>query len=128
MHSMSEFSDDERIAEIYDPWEEFNRSIYKFSYYFDKNVFLPVVSGYEFITPTFVQTWVSNFFGNIGEVRLWTETSPSPDNSKRITKGIMDGRTIGCGSNIWGTYLYIGTEGNSAIMKSVPDLTIILQS
>jgi phospholipid-binding lipoprotein MlaA len=43
--------------------------MYKFSYYFDKRFFLPVVSGYEFITPTFAQTGLSNFFGNIGEVR-----------------------------------------------------------
>lgn len=69
MHSVSEFSDDERIADIEDPWERFNRSIYGFNYYFDKYIFSPVVSGYEFITPTFAQTGVSNFFGNVGEVR-----------------------------------------------------------
>jgi len=88
MHSVSEFSDDERIAAIYDPWEEFNRSIYKFNYYFDKNVFLPVVSGYEFITPTFVQTGVSNFFGNIGEVRTFY-------NSLLQMKGVKALSTLG---------------------------------
>ena len=69
MHSVSEFSDDEPVIDIADPWERFNRSMYKFNYYYDKHFFLPVVSGYEFITPTFAQTGVSNFFGNIGEVR-----------------------------------------------------------
>ena len=69
MHSVSEFSDDENIARVEDPWEGFNRSMYKFNYNFDKYLFLPVVSGYEFITPTFVQTGVSNFFSNIGEIR-----------------------------------------------------------
>jgi len=68
MHTVSEFSDDEWIAGVSDPWEGFNRSMYKFNYYFDKHVFIPVVSGYEFITPTFTQTGVSNFFANIGEV------------------------------------------------------------
>ena len=69
MHSVSEFSDDENIARAEDPWQGFNRSMYKFNYNFDKYIFLPVVSGYEFITPTFVQTGVSNFFSNIGEIR-----------------------------------------------------------
>jgi phospholipid-binding lipoprotein MlaA len=68
MHTVAEFSDDEYIARIDDPWEGFNRSMYKFNYNFDKYIFLPVVNGYEFITPTFVQTGVSNFFKNLGEI------------------------------------------------------------
>jgi len=69
MHSVSEFSDDEPVVGIADPWERFNRSMYRFNYNLDKYFLLPVVSGYEFITPTFVQKGVSNFFWNIGEVR-----------------------------------------------------------
>lgn len=70
MHTVSEFSDDpDRIAYVDDPWEGFNRRMYKFNYYFDNYVYLPVVSGYEFVTPTFVQKGVSNFFNNVGEVR-----------------------------------------------------------
>ena len=61
--------DDEYVARVDDPWEGFNRSMYKFNYNFDKYVFLPVVNSYEFIAPTFVQTGVSNFFNNIGEIR-----------------------------------------------------------
>lgn len=69
MHSVKEFSDDERLIDMPDPWERFNRYMYNFNYRFDKYVFLPVVSGYEYVTPVFIQTGVSNFFGNIGEVR-----------------------------------------------------------
>ena len=69
MHSVSEFSDDEPVVSIVDPWERFNRSMYRFNYNLDKYFLLPVVSGYEFITPTVVQEGVSNFFSNIGEVR-----------------------------------------------------------
>ncbi|MGV8058648.1 MAG: VacJ family lipoprotein [Smithellaceae bacterium] len=69
MHSVGEFSDDEQVVDIADPWEGFNRSMYSFNYRFDKYIFLPVVSGYELITPAFVRKGVSNFFGNIGEVR-----------------------------------------------------------
>jgi len=68
MHSVSEFKD-QSIVVVEDPWEGFNRSMYKFNYNFDKYLFIPVVNGYEFITPTFVQGRISNFFSNIGEVR-----------------------------------------------------------
>lgn len=67
MHSVQEI-DDEYIALVDDPWEPFNRSMYKFNYHFDKYIFLPVVRGYEFVTPVFVQTGVSNFFLNIKEI------------------------------------------------------------
>ncbi len=63
-----------RIAQIADPWEGFNRSMYKFNYELDKYVLLPVVSGYEFVTPTIVQTGVSNFFNNLVEVRNLTNS------------------------------------------------------
>lgn len=53
---------------VYDPWESWNRRVYHFNYRFDQWVFLPVVSGYEYVTPRFVRTGVSNFFGNLGEV------------------------------------------------------------
>ena len=53
MHTVAEI-DDETVARVEDPWEGFNRSMYKFNYYFDSYFFLPVVRGYEFITPTFV--------------------------------------------------------------------------
>ena len=71
MHSLSEVTDD-RVTVTPDPWYGFNRGMYKFNYNLDKYVLLPVVNGYEFITPTFVQTGVSNFFNNIGEIRNLT--------------------------------------------------------
>lgn len=53
---------------VYDPWESWNRRVYHFNYRFDEWVFLPVVHGYEYVTPRFVRTGVSNFFSNLGEV------------------------------------------------------------
>jgi phospholipid-binding lipoprotein MlaA len=73
MHTVSEVHE-EPIAQIADPWEGFNRSMYKFNYNLDKYVLLPVVSGYEFVSPTFVQTGVSNFFNNLVEVRNLTNS------------------------------------------------------
>jgi len=71
MHSVSEVTD-ERVVQTPDPWTGFNRSMYKFNYNLDKYVLLPVVSGYEFITPTILQTGISNVFNNIGEIRSLT--------------------------------------------------------
>ena len=54
--------------DAYDPWEPMNRRIYNFNAIFDNYVFLPVVSGYEFMLPGFVRTGVTNFFNNLTEV------------------------------------------------------------
>lgn len=51
-----------------DPWEGFNRRMYYFNAKADEYVMLPVVSGYEYITPEFMQTGVNNFFSNLGEI------------------------------------------------------------
>ena len=53
---------------VYDPLEEWNRRVYHFNYRFDQWVFLPVVDGYRYITPSFLRTGVSNFFNNLGDV------------------------------------------------------------
>ena len=60
---------DESPLLVYDPWEPMNRAFYNFNAGFDKYVFLPAVSGYQAITPDIVETGVSNFFSNLGEVR-----------------------------------------------------------
>jgi len=54
--------------DAYDPWEPMNRRIYNFNAIFDNYVFLPVVSGYEFVLPGLVRTGVTNFFNNLTEV------------------------------------------------------------
>ena len=58
--------------EVYDPLEGFNRGVYRFNYYFDKYLFLPVVRGYEFILPIYVQDRVSNFVDNVLEFNNFT--------------------------------------------------------
>ncbi len=68
MHTISEFND-QRFAEVADPWEGFNRSMYGFNFYFDKFLFIPVVNSYEYVTPVFVQKRVSNLFNNLTEIR-----------------------------------------------------------
>ncbi len=53
---------------IYDPWEGFNRTMYRFNYRFDKYVFLPVVGGYEYVMPDFAEQGVHNFFTNFRQI------------------------------------------------------------
>ncbi|NWB92099.1 MlaA family lipoprotein [Pseudomonas agarici] len=53
---------------VYDPLESWNRRIYHFNYRFDEWVFLPLVDGYRYVTPTFLREGVSNFFSNLGDI------------------------------------------------------------
>jgi phospholipid-binding lipoprotein MlaA len=55
------------LKEVHDPFEGFNRNVYKFNALFDKYVYLPVVNTYVFITPKIFRTGVSNVLDNIGE-------------------------------------------------------------
>lgn len=67
-HSINEFRD-QRFADVADPWEGFNRDMYRFNYYLDRFLLVPVVNGYEYVTPTFVQHRVSGVFNNLNEIR-----------------------------------------------------------
>ena len=53
---------------VEDPWERWNRRVYHFNYRADEWVMLPVVRGYQYVTPRFVRTGVGNFFDNLGDV------------------------------------------------------------
>jgi phospholipid-binding lipoprotein MlaA len=56
------------LIEVYDPWEGFNRGVYKFNAAFDRAIFLPVVRGYEWVMPNYLQDRVSDFFANLKDV------------------------------------------------------------
>ena len=51
-----------------DPIEKVNRVTFAFNRGLDKVIVRPIAVGYDFITPHFVQTGISNFFGNIGSI------------------------------------------------------------
>ncbi len=96
MHTVREI-DDEYVARVDDPWEGFNRSMYRFNYNFDKYLYLPVVNSYEFITPLFVQTGVTNFFNNIGEIRTFYNSLLQAKGGKAMTTAgrFLTNSTIG---------------------------------
>jgi len=66
--------DEEQTVDIYDPAEPVNRAIYKFNAQFDRALFLPVTELYEFLTPTFVQDRVTNFFSNLTELETFANS------------------------------------------------------
>lgn len=56
------------VAAEKDPWEGFNRRVFAFNEFLDRNLLKPLAKGYQAVAPDFVDTGVSNFFANLGEV------------------------------------------------------------
>lgn len=53
-----------------DPFEKFNRAMFTFNDSVDRVALKPAATAYKNVTPTFVQTGVNNFFGNLTD--LWS--------------------------------------------------------
>jgi phospholipid-binding lipoprotein MlaA len=51
-----------------DPLEGYNRAMFSFNDNVDIYAFAPVAEGYKTIMPSFLQTGIGNFFGNLGDV------------------------------------------------------------
>ncbi len=56
-----------------DPWEGYNRAMFSFNEGVDRALIKPVAKGYEWLVPTPVNTIITNFFSNIGDV--WVSTN-----------------------------------------------------
>ncbi len=54
-------------ADPRDPWEPYNRSMFRFNDAVDNAVLKPVATTYRDVVPKPVRTGVSNFFGNLGD-------------------------------------------------------------
>lgn len=82
---------------ISDPWQGFNRSMYRFNYRFDKYVFLPVVRGYQAITPGFMETGIHNFFRNIQDITTLINSilQFSPEKTANTTGRLIINSTVG---------------------------------
>ncbi len=53
-----------------DPFEKFNRAMFTFNDAVDRTALKPAATAYKKVTPSFVQTGVNNFFGNLSD--LWS--------------------------------------------------------
>ena len=51
-----------------DPWEGFNRAMFRFNDTLDTYALKPLAQGYQKVTPQFLEDGVHNVFGNIGDV------------------------------------------------------------
>lgn len=56
-----------------DPYEKFNRSVFNFNDAVDRNALKPAATAYKAVLPSFVQTGVNNFFGNLSD--LWSSAN-----------------------------------------------------
>jgi len=84
-------------SDIWDPWEGFNRSMYRFNYRFDKYVFLPAVTGYQAITPDFMEKGIRNFFRNIQDITTLINSilQLSPEKTANTATRLVINSTIG---------------------------------
>ncbi len=83
--------------EVYDPWEGFNRTMYRFNYHFDKYVFLPAVIGYMKVTPDAAQEGIHNFFRNIQDITTLFNSilQLNPEKTLNTTTRLLVNSTIG---------------------------------
>lgn len=56
-----------------DPFEGYNRTMYKVNDVADRAIVKPVATAYDTVTPGFVKTGVRNFFGNLSD--LWSSVN-----------------------------------------------------
>ena len=53
-----------------DPWEGWNRNVQSFNDNADDYLLTPVAEGYDWLMPSFASQGVSNFFNNLGDIRV----------------------------------------------------------
>jgi len=83
--------------DVYDPWEGFNRGMYRFNAGFDRYIFLPAVGTYAAVLPDPVEDGVSNFFSNIFEIINLTNNilQLKPEAAQDTTTRILINTTVG---------------------------------
>lgn len=69
-----------------DPLEGFNRAMFSFNEKLDEIALKPVAQAYQFVVPSFMQTAIGNFFGNIGDI--WTAVNNLLQG--KVTDGVND--------------------------------------
>ncbi len=73
-----------------DPLEGFNRAMFSFNDGLDRVALKPAATVYQDVLPSFVQTGVNNFFGNIGDV--WTMVNNFLQG--KVEQGLSDGMRV----------------------------------
>lgn len=90
-----------------DPLEGFNRAMFDFNDGLDRVALKPAATAYQEVLPSFVQTGVNNFFGNIGDV--WTMVNNFLQG--KVEQGLSDVMRVTFNSTIgFGGLLDIASE------------------
>ena len=90
-----------------DPLEGFNRAMFSFNDTLDKVALKPVATAYRNWLPSFVQTGVNNFFGNLGDV--WSSVNGFLQGN--VADGTSDVMRVAVNSTLGlGGLLDIGSE------------------
>jgi phospholipid-binding lipoprotein MlaA len=90
-----------------DPLEGFNRAMFSFNDTLDKVALKPVATAYRNWLPSFVQTGVNNFFGNLGDV--WSSVNGFLQGN--VVDGTTDVMRVAVNSTLGlGGLLDIGSE------------------
>lgn len=58
-------------ASVNDPWENWNRDVQHFNDKLDNHVIKPVANAYHWITPSYVDMGITNFFNNIDDIGVF---------------------------------------------------------
>lgn len=104
-----------------DPFEGFNRAMFTFNDTFDDVALKPAAMVYQTVLPSFVQTAIGNFFGNIGDV--WTAFNHFLQGN--IEKGLSDTMRVAVNTTFGlGGVLDISSE--AGLPKHKQDLGVTL--
>ena len=79
-------ADNAAVRNPVDPYERFNRTMFNFNDKVDQYALKPAATVYKKVLPSFVQTGVYNFFGNLGDV--WTAVNNLLQG--RVADGVSD--------------------------------------
>jgi len=135
------------VAKEVDPWEGFNRAVFRFNMTLDRWILKPVAKGYDAVLPDPVQKGVGNFFDNIGEVGniandvfQWKWKQAGNDTGRLLTNSTLglfgifdvaskfgldenDGEDVGQTFEKWGVksgpYLVLPIFGPSTVREAI---------
>jgi phospholipid-binding lipoprotein MlaA len=80
-----------------DPWEPFNRGVFKFNDNLDRDIVKPLIDTYTTLVPEFARTGISNFFSNVGDVWVGVNNllQGKPDQAASDVGRVLVNSTVG---------------------------------
>lgn len=110
------------VENQYDPLEPMNRSIFEFNEVADDYVLEPVAKGYKFIMPDLLEQGVTNFFSNMNDVVVTTNSLLQLNFMSTVGSGarLLINSTVGIGGLI-DVASEIDTLGGLSLVKRHED-------